>query len=411
MYNSQTIADTNTTLQIKANELVPSIETKQESLFDRVVDSGYTATINTPVLRNNKNAIVGVNLCGFIPDFTLKDPYWSQMQRNMAAVQAFPNSANFVHIEQDMQILPVMHAMYSHRLCSGTINVILRISSNTSQTGNIIISQQSGLIPKLYTVNENYQGARFQNDGHYTADPMICNFTIPDVSLIRQVGIRTVFRQPVEVVDIQKKIFEFSSNTPPSVDAMSQFPEDWLMIGIVSNLPDSAASQLYIRFLFDYSEVSFIAPMYPMMPAIPHNPSQQILQYSRTFVGTTGDRKEMAYFLPIAQTTFSDRIMEAYKKMKARQEVDEINKRAKDLVIRETNERIKHEAERRRMAEEAERDRLRQEQEAGQTNSSQEVDTRTTSDDTPRQMTRDQQKMSQIDDTRGNTIPKKNSGS
>nr|UCC70385.1 hypothetical protein [Hammarskog picorna-like virus] len=340
MYNNISAADINTTFQIKSNEFVPSIEPDEEALFQRCVDSGYTVTVNTPVARNNKNALFGINLSGFIPDYTLDDPDWTLEIKNMSAVQVFPSSRGFVKVDQDMQMLPQQHAMLSNRFCSGTVNVILRVSSNTGQTGNLIFSQQSGLMPRLYKLAENYQGVSFQNDGHYTSDPMICNFVISDTSMIRQIGIRTVFRQPVELVDIQKKILEFTSATP-ALAASSQFPEDWLMVGLVSNLPAASASQLYFRIFFDYSEVNFICPMYPMMPSIPHNPSQQILQISRTFVDSAGPKKDTAYFLPLNAETFEDNVLDALSKLELKQQSDMIVREARDRLLRNNAERTR----------------------------------------------------------------------
>lgn len=333
MYNNVSAADINTTMNVKFNELTPSIEPNTESLFHRCVDSGYTVTIDTPVARNNKNGLFGINLCGFIPDFTLPDPNWTLMQKNMCPVQPFSSTRSFVTVKQDMVILPVMHAMMSNRFCSGTVNVLLRISSNTGQTGNLIVTQQSGLIPRVYGVNENYQGVRFQNDGHHTSDPMICNFSLADVSMVRQVGFRTIFRQPVAMVDIQKKIFEFST-TSKSPESSSQFPEDWLFVGLISDLPQTTASQLYIRVLFDYSEVSFYQSMYPIMPAIPHNPSQQILMYSKTFVDTSGNKKADAVFLPANQNTFEQKVNDALAALQEKQLADLILKEAKDRLAK-----------------------------------------------------------------------------
>ncbi|WRH07458.1 hypothetical protein [Picornaviridae sp.] len=340
MYSNVSAADTNTTFQVKSNELVPSIEPQVESLFHRIIDTGYTVTIKTPVGRNNKSALFGVNLSGFIPDFSYQDPAWTLMQKNMCPVQPFYSSKSYVSVTQDMMILPVMQAMLSNRFCSGTVNVIFRISSNTVQTGNLIITQQSGLTPRLYTLTESYQGARFQNDGHYSSDPMIGNFSIVDTSLIRQVGVRTIFRHPIELVDIQKKLFEFTS-TSPSPQAVDQFPEDWLMVGLTSSLPDSTASELYIRVFFDYSEVSFYSDMYPIMPAIPHNPSQQILQYTRTFVDSTTATKANARFLPLDSTTFEDSVQEELSKLMSKQKLDQAHKEAKERLTKINADRLK----------------------------------------------------------------------
>lgn len=340
MYSNVSAADTNTTLQVKSNELVPSIEPQVESLYHRMIDTGYTVTISTPVGRNNKSALFGVNLLGFIPDFSYQDPTWTLMQKNMCPVQPFNNSRTYVSVTQDMMILPPMQAMLSNRFCSGTVNVVFRISSNTAQTGNLIITQQSGLIPRLYTQFESYQGARFQNDGHYSSDPMIGNFSIVDTSLIRQIGVRTVFRHPVELVDIQKKLFEFTSTTP-SPQAVDQFPEDWLMVGLTSSLPDSTASELYIRIFFDYSEVSFYSDMYPIMPAIPHNPSQQILQYTKTFVDSTTATKGNAKFLPLDNQTFDDIVQEELSKLLIRRRIDRAQKEARLILTKADEDRQK----------------------------------------------------------------------
>lgn len=340
MYTNVSAADTNTTLQVKSNELVPSIEPDVESMYHRMIDTGYTVTIKTPVGRNNKSALFGVNLMGFIPDFSYQDPAWTLMQKNMCPVQPFSSSRSYVSVTQDMMILPPMQAMLSNRFCSGTVNVIFRISSNTGQTGNLLVTQQSGLTPRLYSQFESYQGARFQNDGHYSSDPMIGNFSTLDTSLIRQIGIRTVFRHPVQFVDFQKKLFEFTSSTP-SPQAVDQFPEDWLMVGLTTSLPDSTASELYIRVFFDYSEVSFYSDMYPIMPAIPHNPSQQILLYTKTFVDSTTATKANAKFLPLDSETFEDSVQEELSKLMIRRKLDLAQKEARRILAKHDEDRQK----------------------------------------------------------------------
>lgn len=340
MYSNVSATDITTTLQVKQNELAPRIEPQVESLYHRLIDTGYTVTIKTPVGRNNKSALFGVNLMGFIPDFSYQDPTWTLMQKNMCPVQPFSNSRTYVSVTQDMMILPAMQAMLSNRFCSGTVNVVFRISSNTVQTGNLIITQQSGLTPRLYTQFESYQGARFQNDGHYTSDPMIGNFSIADTSLIRQIGVRTIFRHPVELVDFQKKLFEFTSTTP-APQAVDQFPEDWLMVGLISSLPDTTASEVYIRVFFDYSEVSFYSDMYPIMPAIPHNPSQQILLYTKTFVDSTTATKADAKFLPLDNQAFEDTVEEELNKLMIRRRLDLAQKEAKRILTKNDEDRQK----------------------------------------------------------------------
>lgn len=271
----------------------PDIWFVDESKFHRLVPTGYTVEINTPLMKTSRNALFGINLDGFVPQDRIIDPMCGQVHRNLSPVQPFPDSIDFVKIIKEEVTYPIHMEQLSHRFVQGNVGVVMRVSSNTSQSGNIMISQASGVARKLYSADESYEGLQFMNASDAVSDYATGSFLLADLSLNRNISVATLRKDPVKLLDMSKKMVDFCTTptltTQPAWmnwNAVSnQFLEDWLIVNSIANLPDQNANQITIEILFDYSNVTYLTPMIPIVPVPPTTRSRQLLDYSATFVG------------------------------------------------------------------------------------------------------------------------------
>lgn len=297
------------TLSLKTPEIVdiPDIQVISDVDFLRFIDSGFYVVINTPLVKNSRRALFGINLDGYIPPYNTADTSTSRIYKNFSPVQPTPDGLAAINIFQEMIQLPQMMLMCSHRKLRGSVNVGLRITSNTAQSGNLSVSQASGLMRYYYTNTQQYAGVRFLNSSYNGTDYASNNFTLIDVSLNRNVSISTTKREPVQYLDMAQKLYFFGANQQP-VSTLntakdynvksSQFLEDWLLFSLLTGLPNDASNQITVRIFFDYSTVEFETPMFPIIPTVPTNPTKQILAWSTTFNGIANPAKNSYVFLP-----------------------------------------------------------------------------------------------------------------
>lgn len=301
----------NPTLSLKGIDTlsIPDIQQIGDADFRKYVPTGIKVVIDTPLVKNSRDALFAINLDGFIPTYVLNNnlSIISNTYKNMFPVQANSHTLGFVHISQEQTMIPAQCLYYSHRFMSGSVGVGLRVTSNTAQSGNLIISQATAVMRQPYAASEAYDGLRFNNCGDNVTDFSMNNFVVADVSLNRQVSITTTRRDPLKITDLSKKISEFSAwfRTPTTLNniyngnvVLSQFTEDWLMVGLLGNLPNQNADQVTIDIFFDYSRVNFYVPIFPIIPCGPSDFAKQILQYSETFNGRTTRLKEDFVWLP-----------------------------------------------------------------------------------------------------------------
>lgn len=308
----------NPTLMLKGieNTSIPEIQEVSSSDFQKFVYTGIKVVINTPVVRNSRNAIFAVNLDGFIPnDILSSNAVWSNVNRNLFPVQVFSEFLSNVSVLQEQVALPVQMLYLSHRFIAGSIGVGIRVTSNTSQSGNFLISQATGVKRDFYEASEIYTGLRFINQSYNTSDYSVNNFLVADVSLNRNISIVTNKKDPLKVMDLPQKIKTLYGGYRNRVNFTdiwtrnmfeSQFLEDWLLFGLLSNFPNQNSNQVTVDFFFDFSRVQFYVPMSPIIPSIPNDPNRQILNYSSTFNNNGARTRDNAVWIPGVPPPFDE---------------------------------------------------------------------------------------------------------
>lgn len=299
------------TLAIKGPDVstVPEVAVLSDKDFRNFIDTGIYVVIDTPVVKTSRQSLFAVNLEGYIPPYNTNDNVTSRAYKNHFPVQSFESGFPFIHIFQEQIQLHPMMLYSSHRKIKGSINVGMRISSNTAQSGNLTISQASGVKRKFYNTLDQYRGLKFVNTSEYGTDFAVSNFALADLSLNRNVAITTTKREQVQYLDLPQKLKVFTidpldyitkSGIMSASVRMSQFTEDWLIFSLVSNLPNQNADQVTIRFFFDFSQIEFECPIFPIIPTVPSAYGKQILAYSSTFNNFMNPSKATYIFLPAA---------------------------------------------------------------------------------------------------------------
>jgi hypothetical protein len=288
-----TIAGESTTSPTNFLKAIDTVPTPEISYFDdtsfkRFVPTGIKVKISLPLVRNTKDPLFGINIDGFIPQYNIKNA-WSLIHANLFPVQIVDGNST-VEITQDQFTLPIQSYYASHRYIEGNVGVGLRITSNTTQPGNMMITQASGLVRDYYSSSEPYLGLRFSNSTVYPLDYATGNFMLADLSLNRNVSIRTVRKDPNKTLDLAKKIDEISklvindtATIARSEIVATQFQEDWLLFAPLSDLPDNTSNQLTIEVFFDYSQVQFFVPIFPVIALGANTVQRQVLRWTRSF--------------------------------------------------------------------------------------------------------------------------------
>jgi len=282
------------------------VEMISEESFKKFIPSGIKVRVNIPVFRATNRAMFAINVDGFIPQFNLGEDSVVQFYRNFFPVQVFENSIGNVEIYQEQVNVPIQTQYIAHRFFAGHVNVGIRVTSNTSQTGTFMITQASTCLRNYYHNTENYRGLRFLNTSIEGSDYAVDSFILGDLSINRNWGITTVGKGVLPKIDLAQKLWYMHSsyNTSPSQTALlnhmpyvEQFAEDWLFFTPITNIPNQNGGQVDFEIFFDYSNVEFYVPMLPIL-ALPNvNTDQQVLNFSSTFkdkAGTIG-RSDFVY--------------------------------------------------------------------------------------------------------------------
>lgn len=279
------------TLDIKSIEVnsIPEIKSVSEEDFRKFVPTGITLTINTPFTKTSRDALFGINIDGFIPQYNMKS--YIDTLKNHFPVQVFPHAQLICSVTQEMCGIPAMVNYLSHRFISGNVGVGLRITSNTSQPGNMLVSQATGCAREFYSKNKAYTGLRFMNVSPSSLDFAQNSFAVVDFSLIRNLSITTMRHDPLKKQDLAMKILRTAELETPSGqnqirdynNLASQFLEDWLLFTPLTSFPNSVGSQIHISVFFDFSTVQFETPLLPFVPFNTLDAAKQILLYSASF--------------------------------------------------------------------------------------------------------------------------------
>jgi len=283
----------------------PTIEIIDDISFKKFMPTGITVVIDTPLAKTTNNALFAINVDGFIPDYVLGNKAWFNIHKNMFPVQNFPETLSYVRILKEEWMNPAQMPYYSHRYMRGNVGIGLRVTSNTSQSGSIIVAQASGVQRRFYAPTEQYIGLQFLNSSDGVLDYSPESFMLADLSLNRNVAITPVRKDPVEKMDLVYKLQGVNS-TPvpagPTYNAQnnfsSQFTEDWLLFGTLAGIPNSNSGQITISIFFDYSGVNFDMPLFPIIPVPPATFSKQILLVTDTLIALANGNKSDARYLP-----------------------------------------------------------------------------------------------------------------
>lgn len=293
----------------------PTIEIITDESFKRFMPTGITVTINTPLVKTTNNALFAINIDGFIPDYIFTDNAWWPMHKNLFPVQNFPETLNSVTINKEEFMNPSQFPYYSHRYVSGNVGIGLRVTSNTAQSGSIIVAQASGVQRKYYSNAEKFVGLQFLNSSTGVLDYAPGSFLLADLSLNRNIAITPIRKDPCEVMDLVKKINEidkYPNPTPANYQRInnftSQFTEDWLLFGALANIPNASNGQIVISVFFDFSGVNFDMPLLPLIPAPPATFRKQILKLTETLKSRVNGTKSQVLYLPEAEVAPNTKI-------------------------------------------------------------------------------------------------------
>jgi hypothetical protein len=266
----------------------PKLELREigPSDFQNFTYTGINVKIPVPIVKISSEAIFGINIDGFIPPLISKEA--NNLFRNLFPVQptVYSSSLNGFEINWEYSTLPALMNYFSHRHIEGDVGIALRITSNTAQSGNLLISQASGVSRWFYQKNDKYTGLRFLQDSMSPIDYAPNGFVVVDLSLNRHVAIVPCRRDNTLRTDFAKKLAFVSGNLtkdrsyfPPA----NQFLEDWLLFAPQTDIPHPEASSINIAIYFDWSRVKFYTPMLPIIPLQSKIP-YQILHFMATFL-------------------------------------------------------------------------------------------------------------------------------
>lgn len=280
------------TVAIKTPDLTPNEELRLVSLQDlkNFTYTGINITIPVPLVKVSSEGLFAINIDGFIPN--LRGKTCNELFRNMFPVQplVYSHTLAGLKISWEAVSLPQLMPFFSYRYVSGDVSIGLRIISNTAQSGNLLVSQVSGISRYYYGKDETYTGLRFLQDTMSPIDYAMNGFTEIDLSLNRNVGIVPCRRDNTVMTDFAKKLFEVGrveeDKTTKYYPVANQFLEDWLIIGALTDIPHPEASSITIAVHMDWSRVKFHVPILCIPSLNTDSLELQILQFLESFVGS-----------------------------------------------------------------------------------------------------------------------------
>lgn len=286
-----------------------------QELTTNYVPSGYTITMDLPLLKVSDRALIAINPNGFIPsyiDWILSmslsgsallptQMMTTQMQPVQVVDQGIGSSLwTVIRISQHVKTIPVLTKYLSFRKISGSIGIGIRISTNTGQTGNLIFTQAAGVIrdwgnifalPTDSPATWTYQGLSAKNTNLNISNYDPKTFMLLDLSLQRHLSIRTPITRNHAFWDLPNLLWRLHQGlgNAQTLEAFQhQYAEDWILMGIVNDLPASTTNQIQMELYFDYSQMEFEMPML-MTPQIG---TGQIIQWTNFYrPNSVGERR------------------------------------------------------------------------------------------------------------------------
>lgn len=272
----------------------------------RFVYTGWSASIRTPLVKNSNNAILAIRCDGYMPPYIMGNTTQWEALTNFAPIQPIFGGPNAnIGINSEVCPLPQFAEILSNRFMAGSVGIGLRITSNTSQQGNLLITQATGVARKFYSSNlafpDPYLGYAIVNGSNSPIDYSSSGFMVADLSLNRTVNIVATRRDNTKATDLVVRTAGMRDNSILAFSSakmnvfLTQFVEDVLLIAPLSDLP--GPDTIHIALFYDFSRVQFYEPMYPMLPIFWTTRTQTLLDYMASFYGKPYVARSLYVFL------------------------------------------------------------------------------------------------------------------
>lgn len=277
------------TTAIKTPDPTPNAELRLVSPDDlkNFTYTGLNITIPVPLVKVSSEALFGINIDGFIPN--LRGKTTNSLFRNLFPVQpsVYSHTIPGFKIQWEASSLPQLMNYFSYRMIEGDVGVCLRIISNTSQTGQLLISQVSGVSRYYYGETEKWTGLRFLQDSMSPIDYAVNASLAVDLSLNRNIAITACRRDNCVKTDLAKKLLEVGRVADEKDESYypvaNQFLEDWLIVAPLTTITHPEASSITIAIYYDWSKVKFQVPMLCVPFLNTDSLVLQILQFIESF--------------------------------------------------------------------------------------------------------------------------------
>lgn len=255
---------------------IKGIDTENNSTTNNYVPTGIVIKLDLPIIYDNpSNAVLAFNTDGFIPQKNMfkNEEDYLRILKNMFPVQLVNKSTaapSPFRISYTENTLPILTKYISHRLVRGQVGIGIRLSSNTTQTGNIKLTAASR-IERKYDFNApalGYAGLETISGPITNIQYQTKSFSVADLSLQRQWNIISSRTSPMTYTDLAFKLYslgraEADSGLPVNARPafQQQFQEDWVLLSIDTDIPSAETNQLTFEVFFDYSQIEFEQPM------------------------------------------------------------------------------------------------------------------------------------------------------
>jgi len=268
----------------------PEIKFLSEEDFKKFVPTGISIQIKTPLQKVASNALFGINIDGFIPPFNIAPGCFGKVMKNLFPVKVV-SGVTSVQVNWQMSGIPEIVNYMSNRVIAGNVGIGARCTSNTSQPGNLLVAQASGMARKFYPAISEDLGLAFVNGSTSALDYSYDSFELVDLSLNRNFSITPVRRDPLVETDLAQKLNFINSYNLPATLAQdvnrlqvfqNQFLEDWILIDILNTLPTTNTNEVYLDMFFDFSRVQFYTGLLPFLPIGPYDAAGRIMDVSKT---------------------------------------------------------------------------------------------------------------------------------
>lgn len=256
--------------------------------YNNLIPSGWKAIVPVPLIKTTGKPILVLRV----------DPFQAMMLSLSDPEAATRNDLSkifFSAIQQPSFIPPVLnkdirimyeyipcehyHKQLMHRIMSGTVNMVLRISANTNMTGSLAITEHQDVQRDYRSVTnfvpdlENklrYNGFSSLNQPLMASTTFATNSAINDLSLTRhfefstQASCAQKFRDTYMSWDIISV-----AGTLSAVRNSEIMKENVVTITPLTDITAPETGQITITLLWDFTNVMYSSPILPIWPYLP----------------------------------------------------------------------------------------------------------------------------------------------